>query len=135
MNTVKNDTLKVLVVCEMDQPQLKAAAASIRESLADAASINVLSPADVTIPGILASNAYVFGVADANAAVWNEVRRLFQGINLAGRKALFFHTNTQAVTNLKAAFSAAELSLPARDLAVTGSAEPGSWARSALIPS
>ncbi len=81
---------KLLVVYEDAVGELESLAKDIKKSVGASAIVKVRCAADVSIPEILTAEAYIFGVADSNAFVWTELRRVFEGINLAGRNGLIY---------------------------------------------
>jgi hypothetical protein len=129
---VKNEKTKVLVVYEDGREPLEAAAKRIKTSLADKAAVKTRRASEVAVAELLAADAYAFGVGDPSAPSWAEIKRLFTGINLAGRKAGFFTEAKGASDGLKAAFAPAELSVTGRDLVADQSDGTGAWAQ-ALI--
>ena len=81
---------KLLVVYEDAVGELESLAKDIKKSVGASAIVKVRCATDVSIPEILAADAYIFGIGDSNAAVWTELRRVFEGVNLAGRNALMY---------------------------------------------
>jgi hypothetical protein len=100
--------------------------------LDDHAAVKIRSATEVAVADILAADAYAFGVDNADAMAWAEVRRILQGMNLAGRKALFFSGKTGGADVLKKALEPAELSVMTPVQIAAKDNGKGAWA-SALI--
>ncbi len=116
---VENGKAKVLVVYEDGHDALEAAAREIKAALSRKASIKLRAASEVSVPEILAASSYAFGVANAGAHAWLEIRRVLGGMNLAGRRAAFFVDRPKAAEQLKAAFAPAELRLDTADFTVS----------------
>ena len=108
---MKNEKTKVLVIVEDGREILESMAKEAKTYLDDNAAVKVRTATEVAIADILAADAYAFGVDNAGALAWTELRRILQGINLAGRKALFFSGKSGGADALKKAFEPAELSV------------------------
>ena len=129
---MKNEKTKVLVVFEDGRAPLEAIAKRMKTSLVDAAHVKTRCASEVAVAEILAADAYAFGVGDASAPSWAEIKRLFQGMNLAGRKAGFFSEKSGQADGLKASFAPTELVVGGADL-IAGKADGAeAWVR-ALI--
>jgi hypothetical protein len=87
---VNNDKTKILLVCEDGQPSLDAAAGTIQSAIKGSHEVKLRLASEVSIQEVLAADCYLFGVGKADSQAWTELRRLFKGINLAGRQAAFF---------------------------------------------
>jgi hypothetical protein len=109
--TVKHEKTKVLVIFEDGREVLESMAKAAKAHLDAAAAVKIRSATEVAVADILAADAYAFGVDNADALSWAEVRRILQGMNLAGRKALFFSGKTGGADMLKKALEPAELSV------------------------
>lgn len=125
---MKNEKTKVLVIIEDDREALDTIAKHIKTSLADAAVVKTRSASEVAVSEILAADAHVFGVADASAPAWAEIKRLLTGMNLAGRKAGFFVTKKGAADGLKSSFAPSELAVTAQDLPAELADGTSAWA-------
>jgi len=129
---VKNEKTKVLVVFEDGRAPLEAIAKRMKTSLVDKAQVKARCAAEGAVAEILAADAYAVGVSDASAPAWTEIKRLFQGMNLAGRKAGFFSEKADQAAGLKASFAPTELAVGGADL-IAGEADGAeAWIR-ALI--
>jgi len=124
---VKNEKTRLLVIFEDGQEDLEAIAKKIKTSLGTKAMVKTRSASEVAIAEILAADAYAFGVNDGDAHAWTEVKRLLNGMNLAGRKAGFFSARKDGTERLKAAFSPAELIVRSDDLAADRADGSGPW--------
>jgi hypothetical protein len=109
--TVKKEKTKVLVVFEDGREVLESMAKEVKACLGANATVKTRSATEVAVAEILAADAYAFGVDDADALAWTEIRRLFTGMNLAGRKALFFTGKAGGADPLRKAFEPAELAM------------------------
>jgi hypothetical protein len=124
---VKNEKTKVLVVFEDGRASLEAIAKRMKTSLVDEAAIKTRCASEVAVAEILAADAYAFGVNDASAPAWTEIKRLFQGMNLAGRKAGFFSEKSKQADGLKASFAPTELTVHGDDLVAAGADVAAAW--------
>lgn len=130
--TVKNEKTKVLMVVEDGRDVLESMAKEAKTHLEAKAAVKIRSATEVAVADILAADAYAFGVDNADAMAWAEVRRILQGMNLAGRKALFFSGKTGGADVLKKALEPAELSVMTPVQIAAKDNGKGAWA-SALI--
>jgi hypothetical protein len=130
--TVKNEKTKVLVIFEDGREVLESMAKEARTHLEAKAAVKVRAATEVAIADILAADVYAFGVDNAEAMAWAELRRILQGMNLAGRKALFFSGKSGGADALKKAFEPAELSVTTPVHIAAKDDGKGSWA-SALV--
>lgn len=132
---VESEKVKILVVYEDGKADIEAMAKAIKKHLGNQATAKVRAAGEVTIAETLAADAYAFGVDDADAAAWAELRRVFKGINLAGRRAGYFGA-ARGMVALKKAFKDAELTkvdtdLPVgEDLPVGSNGDAAAWSRS-----
>lgn len=81
-----------------DSPGIKNTASAIQEYLSSKGCKVIFKPADeITIPEITASEILIFGhegvKKDLKDGPFQEINRIFNGINLAGRLALLFTTS------------------------------------------
>jgi hypothetical protein len=129
---VKNDKTKILLVCEDGQSALDAAAGTIQSAINGSHEVKLRLASEVSIQEVLAADCYLFGVGKADSAAWTELRRLFKGINLAGRQAAFFAGDARESTTLREAFKDAGLSVSDPDLLVRKGADAAAWVRGAL---
>lgn len=127
-----NEKTKVLVVFEDGRDRLEAIAKHIKASLDDKANVKTRSASVVAVAEILAADAYAFGVSDAKAPSWAEMKRLLLGMNLAGRKAVFFTDKPGSSDGLKSSFIPAELTISEKDLLADEAADVGIWAQSLI---
>jgi hypothetical protein len=94
--------------------------------------VQLRSASELSIPEILAADAYVFGLADVSSPFWLETKRVLQGVNLAGRQgALFFKTVADAKA-FKLQCVASELGFPVKDQQLSASADASAWIGSLL---
>lgn len=107
---MKNQKTKFLVIFEDGNETLEGTAKRLKTAVGAKANVKIRAATGVVIAEVLAADAYAFGVHDADAPHWAEFRRLFRGMNLAGRKAAFFGT-TDGMASLSKAFADAELSV------------------------
>ncbi|MDX9899445.1 MAG: hypothetical protein RBT62_11015 [Spirochaetia bacterium] len=130
---MKNEKTKVLVVYEDGRDTLEAMAKRMKISLVDKASIKARCASEVAVAEILAADAYVFGVSDAGATSWSEMKRLLAGMNLAGRKAAFFTDKAGAAEGLRTAFVPAELTVSLKDLIGDKADHAGDWVQALIV--
>ena len=129
---MKNEKTKILVVFEDGRDTLEALSKRMKASLVDKANVKTRCASEVAVAEILAADAYAFGVSDAKAPSWAEMKRLLTGMNLAGRNAAFFTDKAGATEGLKAAFVPAELTVTIKDLTSDKADGAGDWVQ-ALI--
>jgi hypothetical protein len=129
---VKNEKTKVLVIFEDGRDALESMAKQAKTHLDAKAVVKVRTATEVAVADILAADVYAFGVDNADALAWTELRRMLQGMNLAGRKALFFSGKSGGADALKKAFEPAELSVMTPVQVAAKDDGKGSWA-SALV--
>jgi hypothetical protein len=129
---VKNDKTKILLVCEDGQSTLDTAAGTIQSAINGSHEVKLRSASKVSIQEVLAADSYLFGVGKADSAAWTELRRLFKGINLAGRKAAFFAGDIRESATLREAFKDAGLYVNGPDLLVKKGVDVAAWVRGAL---
>lgn len=128
IDIVENEKAKVLVVYEDGHDGLEAVAREIKAALGRKAAVKLRAASEVSVPELLASSSYAFGVANPGAHAWTEIKRVLAGINLAGRRAAFFVPTRGSAERLKAAFAPAELSLDDTDFQIAGSVQVKAWA-------
>jgi hypothetical protein len=129
---VNNDKTKVLLVCEDGQSSLEAAAGTIQSAINGTHEVKLRLASEVSIQEVLAADCYLFAVDKADSPVWKELKRLFKGINLAGRRAAFLTGNIRESAILRQAFKDAGLLVSDPDLVVRKDADLPVWARRAL---
>ncbi len=126
---------KTLIVYE-DAAEDLAQAARDMERLAQSAgaAVRLRAASAVTVSEVLASRLYVFGARTPDAPSYAELRRLFRGINLAGRRAAFFRSpDSDGIQGLKNSLKDTDISLHGQDLDVaSGSAAVAAWFKAAL---
>lgn len=121
-----NEKTKILIIVEDGRDELDAAAKEVKGFLAADAVVKTRCATEVAVAEILAADSYAFGVDDASAHAWVEVKRLLQGINLAGRKAVVFAGKPGAAASFETSLKPSGLSalppvaVPTRD--------KGAWA-------
>ncbi|MFH2114041.1 MAG: hypothetical protein ABIJ86_06005 [Spirochaetota bacterium] len=129
---MSNDKTKILLVCEDGRPALDATAGTIQSAINGSHEVKLRLASEVSIQEILAADCYLFGVGMAGSAAWKELRRLFRGINLAGRQAAFFTGDIRESAKLREAFQDAGLSVSHQDLLVEECVDVPAWVRRAL---
>jgi hypothetical protein len=104
---------KILIAYESTKPELKACAERVKKAADSLSYRSVVKCAeDVTIPEILAAQAYVFGASFPLSDEFREIERVLRGINLAGRRCgLFSDGEPKAVDFLRAMSTDSELKL------------------------
>ncbi|MCX7025493.1 MAG: hypothetical protein NT080_12905 [Spirochaetes bacterium] len=102
-----------LIIYEDERDRLASLAGTLQKALTDAGFSARCSEASKTgIPDVLASSVFAFGASTKELASFHELRRLFSGVNLAGRKALLFTDGAaSAVGALKAMLEDSEISV------------------------
>jgi len=130
---VKNEKTKVLVVFEDGREPLEAIAKRMKTSLVDKATVKTRCASEVAVAEILAADAYAFGVSDSSAPAWAEIKRLFTGMNLAGRKAGFFTEKPGVADGLKASFEPAELAVSAQALVADKPDAAEAWIKALIV--
>ncbi len=132
MDAVEKRKKHVLVVYEDGHEDISTFAKAVKDGLAGRLSVQLRSASELSIPEILAADAYVFGLADVSSPFWLETKRVLQGVNLAGRQgALFFKTVADAKA-FKLQCVASELGFPVKDQQLSASADASSWIGSLL---
>jgi hypothetical protein len=125
--------IKTLIVYEDGVSALEKSARSIADHLDPERHEVKLRPAsEVTIPELLAGKLYFFGAATPEGPSFRELSRVLAGVNLAGRRALYFGSSQAAVAWLKKMTADSELSAKGSDL-VAAESEPGAvkaWLKS-----
>lgn len=117
---------KTLVVFQDGDAALENTANAIASGLNPAQYAVKLRPASKTsIPEILAAQFYIFGAATSGDSAYNEISRVFTGVNLAGREARYFGSSAKAVNWLKDMTRDSELKDSGEDLVA---AEPSASA-------
>ena len=98
------------------------------------ASVRVRSASSVTISEVLAARLYVIGARTPDSPSYADLRRLFRGINLAGRRAAFFLSQgSKGIEDLKASLKDTDVSLSGQDLDIgSGSAAVAAWFKAAM---
>ncbi|HRY81483.1 MAG TPA: hypothetical protein P5117_09125 [Spirochaetia bacterium] len=126
---------KTLIVYEDAREDLAQAARDM-ERLAEAAgaAVRLRTASTVTVSEVLASRLFVFGAHAPDSPSYAELRRLFRGINLAGRRAAFFGPpGSKGVAALKASLKDSDISLTGQDLDVgSGPAAVAAWFKTAM---
>ncbi len=126
---------KTLIVYEDTAEDLAQAARDMAKQ-AEAAGIPVRmrTASSVTVSEVLASRLFVLGARTPDSPSYAELRRLFRGINLAGRRAAFFRSpGSRGVEGLKASLKDTDVSLSGQDLDIgSGSAAAAAWFSAAL---
>lgn len=126
---------KTLIVYEDDASDLaETAQALFRAAEKVGGTARLRGASAVTVSEILAANLYVFGVKNPTSTAYAEIRRLIKGINLAGRKAVFFRTkDARGSDALKASLADSDIALPVPDLDISsGSAKITAWTKAAM---
>lgn len=109
--------IKTLIVYEDGVPALEKCARSIAEHLDPERHEVKLRPAsELSIPELLAGKLYFFGASTPESPSYREVARVLTGVNLAGRRALFFGSSGAAVAWLKKITADSELQARGSDL-------------------
>lgn len=129
---MNNVTTKLLLVFEDERDTLDAVAKQVKKTFGATAIVKARSASEVAVAEILAADVYIFGVDNADARVWAEVKRLLHGMNLAGRRAAFYSSAKGATKGLKAAFAPSELKVVEPDLDASGSGDAGAWAAAVI---
>ena len=126
---------KTLIVYEDSREDLATAAREMERLAKTAgAAVRLRAASAVTVSEVLASRLYVFGAHTPDSPSYAELHRLFQGINLAGRKAAFFGPpGSKGVTALKASLKDTDISLSGPDLDIgSGPAAVAAWFKAAM---
>lgn len=126
---------KTLIVYEDSEEDLAKAARDMERLAASAgAAVRLRAASSVTVSEVLASRLFVFGAREADSPSYAELRRLFRGINLAGRRAAFFGSpGSKGVESLKRSLKNTDISLSGQDLDVaSGPAAVTAWFTAAL---
>jgi hypothetical protein len=125
--------IKTLIVYEDGVSALEKSARSIADHLDPERHEVKLRPAsEVTIPELLAGKLYFFGATTPESPSFRELARVLAGVNLAGRRALYFGSSQAAVAWLKKMTADSELAAKGSDL-VAAEAESGAvkaWLKS-----
>jgi hypothetical protein len=109
--------LKALVLYEDGCPEMERVARSIAERIEGSGRETMLrSASSATIPELLAAGLYLFGAETAEIPSYAEVARVLKGVNLAGRKAVFFGASGAAVARLRVMCADTEVSAAHADL-------------------
>ena len=110
-------TADALVVFEDGCPDIERAARAIAERLEGGGrAAKALAASSVSIPDILAAGLYAFGAETTDSPSYAEIARVMRGINLAGRKAVFFGSSGAAVARLRGLCADTEASAAHPDL-------------------
>jgi len=126
---------KTLIVYEDNVADLaQAAKAMIQIAKASGVSAQLSSASSVTIAQTLAANLLVFGAKSPESTAYSELRRLFMGINLAGRKAAFFHAHDpKGVEVLKASLKDTDILLHSTELDISSNPDASTaWIKAAM---
>lgn len=126
---------KTLIVYEDSEEDLAKTARDMERLAASAgAAVRLRAASSVTVSEILASSLFVFGARAPDSPSYAELRRLFRGINLAGRRAAFFGSpGSKGVESLKRSLEDTDISLSGQDLDVaSGPAAVTAWFTAAL---
>ena len=132
---MNKEKTKILLVCEDGQASLDVAAGTIQSAIYGTHEVKLRLASAVSIQEVLAADCYIFAVVKADSPVWKELRRLFKGINLAGRRAAFFTEEAAEAALLRLAFKDASLSVSDPDLVVQKNAAVAAWVLRALAGS
>lgn len=129
---MNKDKTKILLVCEDGNASLETAAGTIQSTFSQTHEVKLRLASAVSIQEVLAADCYIFAVGKADSEVWKELRRLFKGINLAGRRVAFLSGAKGESAILREAFKDASLSVSDPDFLVRKNADLVSWARRVL---
>ncbi len=135
MKNVKKTSRKTLIVYEDGAADLEGAARSMfREAEKAGMPVRMSSASAVKTAEVLLADFFVFGAKDSDVGAYSELKRMFRGLNLAGRKAAFFHAKgSRGVDALKSSLKDTEISLSAKDLDLgSDSADVAGWMKSAM---
>lgn len=106
-----------IVLYEDGCPEIERIAREVAERIGEGGrEARLRAASSTTIPDILAADLYVFGAESSEAPSYLQVARVLSGINLAGRRALFFGASGAAVAHLRAICSDTEVSAARADL-------------------
>lgn len=112
-----NGAAEALVVFEDGCPDIERAAMAIAERLEGGGfEAKALAASAVSIPDILAAKLFALGAETKEAPSYAEIARVLSGINLAGRKAIFFGSSGAAVARLRTLCADTEVSAAHSDL-------------------
>lgn len=126
---------KTLIVYEDTQEDLAQAARDMeRLAQSSGAAVRLRAASAVTVSEVLASRLYVFGARAPESPFYAELRRLFQGINLAGRRAAFFGSpGSEGVATLKASLKDTDIAFSGPDLDIgSGPEAVAAWFKAAM---
>ncbi len=116
-----------LIVYEDGNDALASYADTLRKAFDSAGyAVRVGMASKVGVSDVLASNVLALGAATGNSKPYEELKRLFSGINLAGRTALLFSDGTKnAVSSLKNMLADSEINVHPEHL--KAGADPAVW--------
>jgi len=97
----------ILVAYPDPDRELEAAAKALAAALKGAGDVRLLPASKLDAPQLLAAGWAFFAVGDPADPAWSELRRLLEGVNLAGRTVGAFSRDGEAETFL-ARFAASE---------------------------
>jgi hypothetical protein len=128
----RNDT--TLILFEDGKPEIEREAWAVAERLEEqgrAAAVKAAS--EVQISEILAAGLFLFGADSPGSSSFDELARIFKGINLAGRRVAFFGSSGAAVAWLRSLCVNTEVSVAHSDF--IGRPEPAAlsaWLKGVL---
>ena len=129
---MNNDKTKILLVCEDGNATLETAAGMIQSAITKKHEVKLRPASAVSIQEVLAADCFLFAVDEADSEVWKELRRLFKGINLAGRRAAFLSSKPGKAEKLRDAFKDASLAAGYPDFLVRKNEDVAAWVRKVL---
>jgi len=132
MDAVEKRKKHVLVVYEDGHEDISSFAKAVKDGLSVRVSVQLRPASELSIPEILAADAYVFGLADSSSPFWLETKRVLQGINLAGRHGALFFKAAGDAKAFKQQCAASELGFPVKDQQLSASADASAWVESLL---
>jgi hypothetical protein len=126
---------KTLIIYEDKVSDLAKAAEDLNR-LAEGAgvSVRVRTASSVTVAEVLAADLLLIGAKTQEASSYSELRRLFRGINLAGRRAAFFRPReTAGVESMKRSMNDTDITFYVPDLDINSSSEaPAAWIKAVM---
>jgi hypothetical protein len=108
---------KILVLFEDGKPEIERQARAISERLLEQGRDVALSSASsVPVSDLLAAGFYLIGADAPASSAYEELARIFKGLNLAGRKAAFFGSSGATVAWLRGICADTEITVAHADL-------------------
>lgn len=124
---MSNDKTRILLVYEDGKASLEAVAGTIQSAISKTHEVKLRLASAVSIQEVLAADWYLFAVDEADSRAWRELRRLFKGINLAGRRAAFLSGESGQAAMLREAFKDASLTTDEPDFLVQKNTNVAVW--------